>query len=428
MSNPMLLHGSKPFKHTTRKTYKLSAGVKSIIVLGSFILAFALLYAEDRFFLFGISLSNLWKFGLVGLSFVYVLIRFGSKIPPFFLITSGVLISLAINGNSTFSMDDLERIFVFLVMPLSYYTWYYYSFHNLERLKYILICLSIFFLVSTIPFILGWVQPVETLRIGLSSFAESYNLESNMLIGFFKHPAISSKVFVLSVAVIFSLGYMNNKISPINKIWLLLIILLGFYCLYLSFTRTGWLMMALFFSYYILNAKSLGPFKKIIGAILIFSTFYYLLINNDAFYSRIFGIREGAISSANIITEVSSGRNTIYFSILELIFRGDALTFYFGFGSEAFNELNFGAAAHNLFLEYFAVGGLISLVLYVIWYLMLYREILRSNNNMSISSSVFALFYISLVGSLISHGFGFYGSILFGGLLAYNRLLAKKNS
>ena len=425
MIDPML-QGSEPLKCAGRKTRKLSVGFSSAIILASFIFGFTLLYAEDRLFLFGTSLSNLWKVSLVGLYFLYVLINFGTRIPRFFLITSIVAISLVLNGNLVFSMDDLERIMLFLVLPLSYYGCYFYGIHNPERLKSILICLSIFFLVSTIPFILGWTKPVEVANNeGLLSFAESYNLQSNMLIGFFKHPAISSKVFVLSVAVIFSLGIMNRDSTTIKKIYFVLIMFLGFYCLYLSFTRTGWLMMTLFFGWYIFKAKSLSTFKKNIGVIIILSTFSLLLIYNDAFYSRIFGIREGAIASANIITTLSSGRDTIFFEILGLIFGGDNFTFYFGLGSEAFNELNFGAAAHNVFLEYFAVGGFVTLVLFVLWYFMLYGELSKFSNSMGVSAAIFALFYVSLVGSLISHGFGFYGSILFGGLVAYHRIVGQ---
>jgi hypothetical protein len=426
MIDPMLLQGSEPFKCAGRKTHKLSVGVCSAIILASFIFGFTLLYAEDRLFLFGTSLSNLWKVGLVGLSLLYVVVHFGARVPRFFLMTSLVAMSLALNGNLLFSIDDVEHILLFLVLPLSYYSFYFYGVNNPKSLKFNLIWLSIFFLVSTIPFILSWVQPAEGIGVGLISFAESYNLQSNMLIGFFKHPAISSKVFVLSVAVIFSLGVMESGISTVNKVGLVLILFLGFYCLYLSFTRTGWLMMTLFFGWYIFKAKSLSASKKCIGVIIILSAFLLLLLYNDAFYSRFFGIREGAVASASIITTLSSGRDIIFFEILGLIFGGDTFTFYFGLGSEMFKELNFGGAAHNVFLEYFVLGGLVTLVLFVFWYFMFYRELLRFSNSNGVSPAIFALFYVLLVGSLLSHGFGFYGNILFGGLIAYHRIVGEK--
>ena len=426
MIDPMFFQSSEPPKYVERKTAKLSAGVRNLIILTFFIFGFTLLYAEDRVFLFGTSLSNLWKVILVGTSLLFVATKFHKRVPLFFLITLVVAVSLALNGNLLFSIDDVEHIMLFLVLPLSYYGFYFYGVNNPKSLKFNLICLSIFFLVSTIPFILSWVQPAEGIGVGLISFAESYNLQSNMLIGFFKHPAISSKVFVLSVAVIFSLGVMESGISTVNKVGLVLILFLGFYCLYLSFTRTGWLMMTLFFGWYIFKAKSLSASKKCIGVIIILSAFLLLLLYNDAFYSRFFGIREGAVASASIITTLSSGRDIIFFEILGLIFGGDTFTFYFGLGGEMFKELNFGGAAHNVFLEYFVLGGLVTLVLFIFWYFMFYRELSRFSNSKGVSPAIFALFYVLLVGSLLSHGFGFYGNILFGGLIAYHRIVGEK--
>jgi len=426
MTDPVLLQGSEPFKPPESQSRQLSTGVRNVVILSLFILGFALLYAEDRVLLFGTTLSNLWKVGLVALSLFLVVIKFHERVPRFFLMTILVVMSLAVNGSLVFSIDDVERIFLFLVLPLSYYSFYFYGVNSPERLKFNLIYLSIFFLVSAIPFILGWIQPVEGLRDGLTSFAKSYNLQSNMLIGFFKHPSISSKVFVLSIAVIFSLGVMESGISTINKVWLVLLLYLGFYCLYLSFTKTGWLMMTLFFGWYIFKANYLSISKKSVAVIVILSAGLLLVLYNDAFYSRIFGLREGVVGSSNIITKLSSGRNTIFFKILGLIIDGDSLTFYFGFGSEMFKELNSGGAAHNLFLEYFAVGGLVTLIIFLFWYLMFYRELLRFSNSSDVSTAIFALFYVSLVGSLLSHGFGFYGNILFGGLIAYHRIVGQK--
>ena len=57
---------------------------------------------------------------------------------------------------------------------------------------------------------------------------------------------------------------------------------------------------------------------------------------------------------------------------------------------------------------------------------MFYRELLRFSNSNGVSSAIFALFYVLLVGSLLSHGFGFYGNILFGGLIAYHRIVGEK--
>jgi hypothetical protein len=425
MIDSRFLQGSEPFKCAGRKTHNLSLGVRSAIILASFIFGFTLLYAEDRLFLFGTSLSNLWKFTLVSASLLFVIIKFQKRMPRFYLMSLVVAMSLAFNGNLLFSIDDAEHIMLFLVLPLSYYCFYFYGVNNQKKLKFNLICLSSFFIVSTIPFILNWVQPAEGISNGLISFAESYKLKSNMLIGFYKHPAISSKVFVLSIAVIFCLGIMEGGISTFNKVWLILIFFIGLYCLYLSFTRTGWLMMALFFGWYIFKDKSLSVSKKFIGVIIILSIFVLLLNYNEAFYSRIFGIREGAVASASIITNLSSGRDIIFFKILALIFGGDNFTLYLGLGSEIYNELNFGGAAHNVFLEYFVIGGLVTLVLFVFWYFMFYRELSKYSNNGRISPAIFALFYISLVGSLISHGFGFYGSILFGGLIAYHRIVGQ---
>jgi len=408
-----------------KNTRYLSKG--SWISLGfiSYICLFVLLYLEDRIFLFGLSLSNIWKISLVFLALAFIGLKIKAKVPNLYAYAIIFIICIGLNGSLTLSINDIERMMLFLVLPVSYYSFYFISQSNIKRLKNILLFLSLFVLTSTIPFILGFIEPITD--EGLDSFAISYNLDTSMLVGFFKHPAISSKVFVISTIVIFSLGLLNSKKSSIENIFWLFILLFGFYCIYLSFTRTGWLMIAAFFGIFILKTNDISAIKKIGLLFIGFSLLIIFFTQNDAFANRLLGVRNGVEVSSNFLNTISSGRTEIFITLIGLIFSGSMLNIILGMGSEMFSLLNYGGAAHNVFIETFIVSGLLGLFVYIFWLILLYKEIIKYSIKSNISAVVSSVYWCMIVSFMLSHGLGFFGNILFGGLIAYHRLEGQKN-
>ena len=184
-------------------------------------------------------------------------------------------------------------------------------------------------------------------------------------------------------------------------------------------------MLSVFFAWYLFSTRELSRTFKVGVIVLSVLSVAGMAFLNEAFSARLFasGLRE-TINQGSTLSILSNGRADIYALILNLIFSGDTISIILGVGSEMFHVLNFGGSAHNVFLEIFIEGGLVSLGLYFIWTLFLYREIILRAFR---SPELVGLLLAMLVSMMLSHGLGFFGNLLFGLLLAYKSCENRKN-
>lgn len=325
-----------------------------------------------------------------------------------------------LNVNGAIGISDFEELIIFLILPISYNTFYFLFKNNNLKLKKTILFLSVFLILSGIPFLLGIIEPVSAFNEVRLDFAKSYEMNSAMLVGFFKHPALSSLIFVFSTVIVWVIGFKENKSK---KLVFLFLCFLGCYEVYRAFTRTGWILLVLFPFIFLFFNENYSKTKKtrIICLLLLGVTLVYS--SSQVIQNRVLSQRENSFNqSSNITTKLTSGRDLVIALSLDAIISRGNMAIFFGLGKKAALEITGGTLAHNRFVEIFVYGGLKSLIIYLFYLFYLLKEILKrkvKNNVYILSVSLYVMMLISL---LPSHGLPLWGDVLFGGVIALNRI------
>lgn len=392
-----------------------------------FLFLFLLLYLEDRISFGSISLSNLWKIGTIIILLFYLISR---KKKTGLSVLDNVIIlfsfSFLININTSISFLDIEEIMLTLILPISYYSFYYLYRLNDFKLKKDLLLFAVFLVISGIPFFLEIIKPYSDFTASRLDFAESYQLNSRMLVGFFKQPSLSSKVFVFATAFTWMFGVRDKENKKVFRIILFLIFLVGIYEVYLAFTRTGWFMLVLFFIVFLFFNTNYSKSKKIIVSGIIICGLGLTYSLSEVIQNRITGERVNGPVQTSAISKISSGRNVIMVNAFETVFQEGDFAILFGLGREYAVKKNNGALAHNRFIEIFQYGGLISLFLYCLYLLFLLKEIRKYRSNDDIYFFCITLYLIMGFSLIPSHGLPIWADVLFGGAIALNRINCEK--
>ena len=382
---------------------------------------FCLLYFEDRVSFAGTSLSNIWKsLSVLFFSFVVISKKFQFGISKFDVIVLLLVGSFFFNLNGIITFSDFEELILILILPLSYYTFYFFHKNNYLKLKKSILYLSVFLILSGIPFLLGIIEPVSSFAEKRLDFAESYQLNSTILVGFFKHSALSSLTFVFSTVIVWVIGFKENKSK---KLVFLFLCFLGCFEVFRAFTRTGWVLLALFPLLFLYYSESYSKIKKIRITFLILLCFTVIYSSSQVIQNRVLSQKVNSFNqSDDLVTKIGSGRNLIILMALESVISKGNLAIFLGLGKEGALEGTGGALAHNKLVEIFVYGGLKSLIIYLFYLFYLSKEILRrksKDNIFILSISLYILMFFSL---LPSHGLPLWGDVLFGGVIALNRI------
>lgn len=393
-----------------------------------FIILFVLLHFEDRIHLGSISLSNIWKTLVIFIFLFYSLDKIFrtnsfNSLPKIILVLA---VSLLL-GPGKFNFMEFQEVVTLLILPISYYTFYYSHRKNKVKLNNSLLFLSCFLILSALPFIFGFLVSLKTDIIE----ADLYGLKEGVLVGLFKHPSLSSKVFVFSTLFIYVyLSELKSRKNKRIKLFLNSIILIGLYCIYLSFTRTGWVMILFGIIYSTLYNKNFKTyFTKVIPALIVLSvSLFYLYNSNETIQRRVTGDRIGREnSSIDFVTLITSGRNVLILNAIETVNEGGWPSIVFGIGKEIALKKNNNTLAHNRFIEIYQYGGLISLFLFLFYLLLLYKEFSKRKTK-SVYYKLSLIFFLLLIASLIpSHGLPLWADVLFGGVIALNRIEYENN-
>lgn len=334
-----------------------------------FILFFILFYLENYNITDNLSFSQAWKIPLVLFMIWYVFRRRivyrlnFNKVAYFYglknIFNQGIFIN---------PVTNIVETFRFANFPLLYDTFNIY-FKDPEKLGKFIVRISQYFILSSIPFLLGTLKSVkEGIQFG----------ESLSFIGIFQNPHGASTVFSLALLVlIYQLK--TDRLSLGMRIYNILLILLGSYCLYLSFVRTGYLMfvigiIVLFFP----NKISLKQFIFFcILTITLGATFYRLLEMNDSFRQRIFDQREGKQMDAG------SGRLVFAVSSLKYWSEGNLQQLILGRGLEDVKDnlekrTGLRVFSHNGFVDAIAINGVIGISLLLLFIYFTFKNIRRN--------------------------------------------------
>lgn len=382
---------------------------------------FLLLFFEDSVYIFGLTLSNIWKSIIIlsfGLFVVYRKILFGVEKIDFILFF--LFLSFVLNFYGFIPFSDIEELLLLFVLPISYFSFYFLFTNDYITLKNIILSLAIFFIISGIPFLLEILESVSQFTDARENFASSYQFEGSLLVGFFKHPALSSIIFVFSTVIVWFLGFRESKSF---RLLFFFICFLGCYEVFRAFTRTGWVLLSIFPFAVLYFNKEYSKIKKtsiLFMTLLVIMTIYN---SNEVIQNRVIGERENNFNqSTDKLSNVTSGRDLIIISVIQNVINKGKLAVVFGLGREKSLEQSNGVVAHNRFVEIFSYGGLFSLFMYLFFLMVLFREILMRKSKSKIFVLAISLYVMMILSLFPSHGLPLYADVLFGGIIAMNRI------
>ena len=231
----------------------------------------------------------------------------------------------------------------------------------------LLVRISQYYIISSIPFLLGY----------LESFREGMDFGSGTsYMGIFQNAHGASTITTMATLVL--IFYVRNySLGIMSRLYQYALIVLGIYCIYLSFVRTGYLMFALGIlvilwpAYF--NFKKIVFFCIIVGGLA--TGFVHQVENNDEFSARIFDI-----TSSGQKGDFGSGRDK--FAEYSLLYwaEGDLQQIILGRGIKDVMsnlELKYGLEiiSHNGFVDALVTNGVIGLGLLVLFIIFFYKAV-----------------------------------------------------
>ncbi len=382
-----------------------------------FLLFFIILYFETLEFA-GIKVALIWKGGLM----IFLLSKFLLFKKPLFskkyffygyLFNFKKIVTLSTFTSFSYSLLQMSRSIIFPIL-LSYFN----SFYSNKKALNIIKTLSVYVIISTIPFLLGLIDPLkqgyDLSRYGFDTFG---------FIGVFQNAHSASMTLSLSLLII--VYFLKYTISNSQKIFYSVLILIGFYALIQTYVRTGFAMFIVgIFLLYLYKVK-ISKILRIIpfAAIVIVSLFSYYQSNESLqmrFQEKNIWNQDNTVEFDNI----GSGRFKIATYAITNWWDEGSLSIFIGLGEKLAREKmtnTKGSAifAHNGFVEILQTDGIFGILLYLNFIFLMYKAITQIKNKKSqYYKLVLALFFMYLTGMFFQGGDNFFIYILLASSLS----------
>lgn len=353
-----------------------------------------------------------------------------SKIPKVLknLFITGVLASLFAISHLNSSVDISEDLgfasstaTLPIVLP---FLFYYYSRKSLSSTKRGLLALTSFCILSSLPYLFGFVPQPE----GADDILWKYGLEQGkeVFFGFHGGVATSSKVLSVSLLIAFTF-YLQKK----RNIYLTFLILAGAYALIFTFARTGWFtFLGGLFILYVSGRKWSEIFKKVVPVLIISILFLGFIVNSNEFINRRLTDNKtyNKQKDVSLIEAYGASRLGIQGSAVQIIKDMSTSELIFGIGVQELKNrmqkyFGSGIVPHNNILMIIIGGGLKMLIVYFFYMIYLFKFINRYSsirNREYFIKLPLVLFGIFILSQIPSHGFEFFTSLLFAFAIAYS--------
>lgn len=364
-----------------------------------FLIFFLLHYLEGLPPIGGISVAQLWKLPILGLLLIYNITkvyRYTSIEKSGYLMSLESVMNRETMLNPMFSVVKVARL---ITLPL-----FLGFFRNMARrraktLETVMYCLAQFICLSSLPVLLGIVSPLREMK-SAASFIE----DAVYFTGILGTPHAAASYWSISILVLlFGLmtGYFKSMAARIYNVAMIVI---GFISIFMAYTRTGWLMLAV--GLIIL----LKPVKLTFNHILIFMAAIAIMIggveymfdNNKAFHMRMTGTNIYSGNDSETIDTRGSGRTAFWATGISNWANNDAYGLLFGSGFTKVAEDNLKSTgmrvfSHNQFIDALCQHGLIGLLLLLLFFYNIYRYILRIDKRVEYRRLALAVFWSSVV-------------------------------
>ena len=376
-----------------------------------FFLFFVILYFETLEF-GGIKFALIWK----GVFIIFILSKFilhkkslFSKKYFFYgyIFNLKKIVTLSSFTSFSPSLLQLSRSVVFPIL-LSYLN----SFYSNKKILIIIKTLPVYIIISTIPFLLGIIEP---LKLGYD--LSRYGIDSYGFIGIFQKAHSASMTLAFSLIII--LYFLKYTISNKQKIFYLTLILIGLYALVQTYVRTGLAMLivgVLVIYLYKVKISKMLRFIPLVAIVTVGIFSFYQ--SNESLQMR---YQEKTIWNQDTTLEydnIGSGRFKIATYAINNWWNEGVISIFIGLGEELAREKmtkTKGSAvfAHNGFVEILQTDGILGMLLYLNFIFLMFKAITKKINKKSQYYKLgMALFFVYLIGMLFQGGDNFFIYVL----------------
>ncbi len=307
-----------------------------------------------------------------------------------------LLIALMQLINVEVIVNPLNAILMFgvvLILPLA---GMYICRFTPKQLEKSLIFFASFFILCFIPYKLGL----------LTSLGDGYDLDSfggkgevEGLIGPFQGVHSASTALASSLLVVIYFWFTNT----FNRVYLMLLFILGFYFLFSTYVRTGMVMLVVGLIpivYHFGRKNIINFFRLAVMGIITFILVSTWVLSNETMMNRITGERLHSTESSSF-EQMGSGRGRIYLSSIEIFAEASIVEKIIGIGQTEEKkrmEEKIGRALipHNGFLLLLLNNGIIGLLLFLAFLRNIYKLQKRTESPNNILIQALFLAYLTM--------------------------------
>mgnify|MGYP000959256070 CR=1 FL=1 len=363
-----------------------------------FFLVFFLIFYLEPTYILGIKFAVLWKFFL----FLYIIIKYKNNFKPKdkiskygYLYTFKNLFNLS---SIRYPIQNVYHTIVIFNFPFLY-NWLRNNFAE-KKLLQLIKKLSIFVIVSSVPFHMHIIEPLGT-GMTISTFRRYAGGIDAGFVGIFQNAHAAA--IITSFAVINLIFF--YKIEKKNIY--MLISSLGVINIYLTFVRTGYVMLVvglLFFIY--IGTNYIQKIKAFVLVIVAIFTFIYFA-NTDLLINRLFNISKYNPSSQTINYDpeaISSGRTLFWAINIAEWWNADYAVKVLGLGEEVAREnmertIGLRIFSHNGFVDSFIENGIIGLLLFLGMFFYILKLVIKNKSSTYfslVSTSALMFFFMNI--------------------------------
>ncbi len=391
-----------------------------------FILFFGIHYAEGLTSMGTLSFAQLWKMPLIAFG-ILLLFKRKNKYTFEYVGIITFIEAFFCPEMSKIPLSVLLYSSKNLLVVLFFNYWMKYYGNRVNTLKTIIFSLAQFICLTSIPILLGIIEPPFQMDT-----TDSFGAEMRYYRAIFGSPHCASSYFCISIIILLT-GFIQHSFkSKWSKIYNVVLIAVGFYSIFNTFVRTGWLMLCiaflLLFDFSKITRKRITLY--IITFFIVSGSVLYLYNNNEAFYGRITGRNIYKNTGGEGIDLQGSGRTTFWYNAINVWSRGDMYELLFGQGITTVREENLRTTgmpvfSHNQFMDQLAQYGLIGFILLILYYWNMYKYIKKCRTSPYYRMCM-SLFCATIIFCIFQNEPYFIYAIIFSGVLVLTKQTTHK--
>lgn len=336
---------------------------------------------------FGFSIDIITKTPVISLLFFFIAISKKNNYYPLFFVF-GILFSvkqiLIIPPEYSYYLKSIQIAAQDLFIPL--FALFFLKFLNYYQIQKVLLYLVILLILSTIPYHFGLINPL--VYTAENAQLSTYGAKGFLFMGPF--PNIHAASITLSMCV-FTISFFVSQVrNRIIKILFLFLIVVGLYGMYLTYVRTGMVILLVALFVHLFFQKTIKEFLIGIIVLVVIGVLCYLLYLNSQ-------ILQYRLANTNIHgnsgLSVGSGRLFFWSTTISFSVSNGIISFLVGVGREAAMDNMYLAMgkrlfAHNSFVDVLVSAGVIGLLFFILYLRYLYKRIFNWRNNVLFSYKI----------------------------------------